>query len=110
LSKNTTFHSEINKKRDCPFSTVVKLFSFYPLIFSHLSPICHFPCAKISLKSSSGANVLERRKEFENAIYETERASLEISDQCILKSFQNICKALREVEKKLAELKTDCKS
>jgi hypothetical protein len=45
--------------------------------------------------------------EFENAIYETERASLEISDQCILKSFQNICKALREVEKKFAELKTD---
>jgi hypothetical protein len=45
--------------------------------------------------------------EFENAIYETERASLEISDQCILKSFQNICKALREVEKKIAELKTD---
>jgi hypothetical protein len=45
--------------------------------------------------------------EFENAIYETERASLEISDQCILKSIQNICEALREVEKKIAELKTD---
>jgi hypothetical protein len=44
--------------------------------------------------------------EFESAMYEAEKSILEISDQCILRAFQNICEALREVEKKFAEFKT----
>jgi hypothetical protein len=45
--------------------------------------------------------------EFESAIYEAEKSILEIPDLYIQRALQNICEALREIEKKIAESKTD---
>jgi hypothetical protein len=57
-------------------------------------------------KKGGNTIMLHISAEFESAIYEAEKSILEIPDLHIQRALQNICEALREIEKKIAELKT----